>query len=228
MASTYSFPATTPSWATTHQTTTRASAYSLPTNNTIMGNNASNNVYGIRLGPSSDNNHLYHNNIMSNTQNAIDLGRNIWDNGYPSGGNYWSDYTGIDADGDGIGDTPYNIPEGNNQDHYPFMEPNGWLNESPDLQIDFSTTGIGVDAIITNNGTIDATDVEWQIHVVGGILGMINTTVDGTIDIPMGETRTVSTGLFLGLGPFTVTARADDVEKTATGIILLFYVISIT
>jgi len=45
---------------------------------------------------------------------------NIWDDGYPSGGNYWSDYSGVDVNGDGIGDTPY-IIDADNQDRYPLM-----------------------------------------------------------------------------------------------------------
>jgi nitrous oxidase accessory protein NosD len=45
---------------------------------------------------------------------------NIWDGGYPSGGNFWSDYNGTDANHDGIGDTPY-IIDANNTDHYPLM-----------------------------------------------------------------------------------------------------------
>jgi len=45
---------------------------------------------------------------------------NVWDDGYPSGGNFWSDYAGVDADGDGIGDTPYLIDD-NNRDRYPLM-----------------------------------------------------------------------------------------------------------
>jgi len=87
---------------------------------------------------------------------------------------------------------------------------------SAPLEIDI-TGGLGVNAVITNNGTANASGVEWQLHVEGGILGLINTNVNGTIDIPMGEARTVSTGLFLGLGPITIIARANDKEKTATG-----------
>ncbi len=54
---------------------------------------------------------------------------NVWDDGYPSGGNYWSDYACVDLYGgpyhnetgsDGIGDTLYVI-DANNQDRYPLM-----------------------------------------------------------------------------------------------------------
>jgi hypothetical protein len=41
-----------------------------------------------------------------------------WDNG--AMGNYWSDYSGVDQNNDGIGDTPYVIDE-NNKDSYPLM-----------------------------------------------------------------------------------------------------------
>jgi len=44
----------------------------------------------------------------------------LFDNG--TFGNYWSDYGGIDVNGDGIGDSPYVIDE-NRTDHYPLMDP---------------------------------------------------------------------------------------------------------
>ncbi len=103
--------------------------------NTIKNNNISSNEYGIYINEFSNNNSIYHNNFINNTQNAYDECNNSWDDSYPSGGNYWSDYTGEDIDGDGIGDTPYPIPDGDNVDRYPFMKQNGWNNTRPNLPV---------------------------------------------------------------------------------------------
>jgi parallel beta-helix repeat protein len=89
----------------------------------IFENTVSDNLYaGIGVAGAS-NNYIYHNSLIANRYQAYDDANNVWDDGYPSGGNYWSDYTGSDANGDGIGDTPYAIPGGINTDRYPLMAP---------------------------------------------------------------------------------------------------------
>jgi parallel beta-helix repeat protein len=90
--------------------------------NTIFSNNIENCSTGVWIAYSADN-LFYHNNFRNNTVHVYtnDL-YDAWDNGYPSGGNYWDNYTGIDGNGDGIGDTPYVI-SGYNIDRYPLMEP---------------------------------------------------------------------------------------------------------
>ena len=88
----------------------------------IVRNNYLNNDVYFEMDVSSYSyNHLiYHNDIYGEAgdQNCT----STWDDGYPSGGNYWIGYMGFDNDSDGIGDTPYYIPPGN-EDKYPLMEP---------------------------------------------------------------------------------------------------------
>jgi len=103
--------------------------------NQIYGNNITNSYFGVYLYACSSN-LLHHNNFVNNVGQASNTeSSNIWDDGYPSGGNYWSDYTGNDiysgpyqneTYGDGIGDTPYVI-DGANRDLYPLMNPVFWL-----------------------------------------------------------------------------------------------------
>jgi nitrous oxidase accessory protein NosD len=86
---------------------------------------------------------VYHNNFYNLGRNTMFLMTNMnatdadfppWDNGYPSGGNYWSDYTtrypnATEIDDSGIGDIPYNVtigpftPNLTVLDRYPLLSP---------------------------------------------------------------------------------------------------------
>jgi len=93
--------------------------------NIVTYNQISGNLQGVKL-TSSFNNNFYQNNFVDNTEHVNSLNTiNVWDNGYPSGGNYWSDYlrkypNATELDGSDIWDTPYVIDE-NNQDNYPLI-----------------------------------------------------------------------------------------------------------
>jgi len=110
-------------------------------NNTIHRNTVSNNDWsGIFLYQSNENS-IYHNNFLHNRIIIHSAYDNTWDDGYPSGGNYWSDYNGSDLYSgvyqnqtwyDWIGDTPYIIDE-NNQDNYPLTDP--YVLEGLDSQV---------------------------------------------------------------------------------------------
>ncbi|HWR28173.1 MAG TPA: NosD domain-containing protein [Candidatus Thermoplasmatota archaeon] len=91
-----------------------------------------NSLHGIFIRNSNSN--LIYNNYFNNTNNAEDNGNNRWNisktpglniiGGVFIGGNFWSNYTGFDNDGDGLGDTNYTIPGGTNTDHHPLVRAN--------------------------------------------------------------------------------------------------------
>ena len=100
--------------------------------NTLSGNTITNNDLGVSLEDSSSNT-IYHNNFINNKvqANVTSVYINTWDDGYPSGGNYWSNYTDVDlysgpyqneTVSDGIWDHPY-VLDANNTDRYPLMIP---------------------------------------------------------------------------------------------------------
>jgi len=99
--------------------------------NNVTDNTIVDTLSGIRLLDSSNNN-IFHNNFVNNTEQVYSWNStNVWDDGYPSGGNYWSDYAGTDIYNgmyqnetgcDWIGDNPQIIDE-NNRDNYPLMYP---------------------------------------------------------------------------------------------------------
>ena len=97
-----------------------------PDGNTIMRNNISNSgcgttVYGSNWNIISNNDYINNTfQFSANEDYLVTWGGKVSVNTIEE--NYWSDYNGTDADGDGIGDTPHTLYE-NNIDHYPLMKP---------------------------------------------------------------------------------------------------------
>ncbi|MBU6398754.1 MAG: nitrous oxide reductase family maturation protein NosD [Verrucomicrobia bacterium] len=83
-------------------------------NDHFEGNWIANNDIGLHLSNGSEQNRFAGNAFVNNTRQVwqptdeVELGR-LASNAFfdRSRGNFWSDYTGVDANGDGIGDTPY-------------------------------------------------------------------------------------------------------------------------
>jgi parallel beta-helix repeat protein len=212
--------------------------------NTIFANNITNNGDGIYLSgysyfPSS--NRIYHNDFINNSQQVSSnaASRNAWDDGYPSGGNYWSNYTGVDeksgpyqnlTGSDGIGDTPY-IIDANNSDNYPLMNP--WA--PPDITITNITLSraaiIEGDSVIVNitlendGSVVEAPNAILYGKMLDGNPWPIYTD---TVVLAPESTENLTIDLTFGVGWYTLSAYAWPVsgethtsDNTFTGPIVL-------
>ena len=190
--------------------------------NNILRNTISKNAGSIFLGASCHNNKVYHNNVINSGQ-AYSDNNNFWDNGYPSGGNYFDDYSGVDnyhgvnqdiPGSDGIGDTPYHISGGSNEDNYPLMNPSGWPNIPPIADANGPYTGTTDDSVhFDGSGSYDPdgtiVSYEWDYgdgHIGTGVKPSHKYSSSGTYDITLtvtdddGLTDTNGTTTVIGHG----------------------------
>jgi hypothetical protein len=192
----------------------------------IVGNNIVRNSYGVYQGGE---NIFFHNNFINNTVQAKYVYvSNVWDDGYPSGGNYWSDfvmryypdardvYSGPyqnETGSDGIWDRSYMI-ESENKDNYPFVDP---CVPSPFHELvvstlatpDESTAGhlLALNTTVTNQGSVDETNVEFLL--------LINGTAVNSTTIPLLEVDSSYTLSYswtpAAKGTYNITAYARPV-----------------
>jgi parallel beta-helix repeat protein len=188
-------------------------------NNLIIGNTIENNknpeviVSNVMFWGAS-NNTVYHNNFIGNSSlagNAADISPypiNVWDAGYPLGGNYWSNYrtkypNAVEIDGSGIGNTSYAIDE-LNIDGYPLVEPfNGTFGAlqttPPRLSLASPLNQTNYDSSVSLNFSINVLSPIKSVDWTGYSLDeQQNVTIAG---------NTTLTGLSSGLHNVTIYAN---------------------
>jgi len=180
-------------------------------NNVFVNDTVMENPTGVSIETSCMNNWFYHNNFINNViqVDPMNYGTNTkWNNTYPIGGNYWSDYIGQDDDGDGIGDTPY-TKEGAN-DYLPLMNPWGAL--PPIAKFTYKPQIAAINEKITFNAS-ESYDIDGKIE-------------NYTWDFGDGNITSVTTPIiehaYTLYGNYTVALRVTDnhdLNDTTTAII---------
>lgn len=182
-------------------------------NNLIIENNVTDSSGNIFLLYMSSNNTIYHNNFNNNANQVEDTGLadgsglslNTWDDGYPGGGNYWSDYQtkypdAAQIDNSSVENIPYVI-NSQNKDQYPLMEPftsafyANYLLETtpPKISVLSPLNQTYIDSSVSLDFSVDKT-VSWMGYSFDGQ----NTTITG---------NTTVANMTVGLHSITVYAN---------------------
>jgi len=202
-------------------------------NNTFYANYVVNNSVGVEIGVYSSlqplNTTFYHNNFVRNAQQTKVIGldhSDHWDNGEE--GNYWSNYTGSDANHDGLGDSPYVIFGERHMYDYPYTTSVESYEDRYPLMTPFNCSSITIalpewatsqppslfaSADITPP-TISILSLENMSYPIGNLsltftasepTSWIGYSLDGQKNITVAG-NTVLTGLFVGSHYLTVYA----------------------
>src|SRR3989344_5397481 len=161
---------------------------------------SSNNGSGINLH-SSSNNQIYNNNFINNVTQAFVSGGsgNTFNQALPTGGNYWSNFTGCsDSNNDKICDSAYTFS--GSQDNYPWTIQDGW--PIPIILQNLNQYKSDNDTEIGLGGT---TTESWEEDPTKGIISFAATLPDTKKDWvglqielrPVGEGFDESTAVFL-------------------------------
>ncbi len=194
-------------------------------NSIVTNNNISSNTAGLSLYNAGEENRIYLNNIAGN---VVNVPVNLWEGSTPPAvtywnstspvaytynsatytdfpGNYWgNDYSGTDADGNGIGDTSFTVPDGLGDDYRPLMGAwkNGEITYTPPVVIapvaaftsDVQTGTAPLTVNFTDQSTNTPTSWAWDVNN------------DGTVEY----TTQNATHIFTTAGNYTVNLTATN------------------
>ncbi len=189
--------------------------------NIVASNDIRGNLQGISFSHSPEN-VFYHNGIVGNTIQTTCWCSNTWDDDYPSGGNYWSDYADVDlfrglyqnvTGSDGIGDKPYDI-DAYNRDRYPLMKPYGGPHD------------IGITNVTMSQTVVEGYNLNMSIKAVNygistenfNVIVYANEIIIQTTTITLTSRNSTTITLTWNttgfpIGKYTITAEAPPVPS---------------
>ncbi len=179
------------------------------TGNTLAGNVSS----GVNI-VSSNSNTVYHNNFIDNGVQAQASGSgNVFNLASPQGGNYWSDWTSPDADGDGFVDIPYAFSGG--QDNLPFTTQNGWVDTTPPVVTNIQPSA----SVVVSSVIVSASYNDSGLHASGVDPTSVTVTLDGNMLPNCSATATDvhCPANNLGVGLHTITVTVSDMVGNSSG-----------
>jgi hypothetical protein len=91
------------------------------------------------------------------------------------------------------------------------------------------TGGFGYHVNIINNCTDNATNLNWDVTLTGGVIPIINNHISGTIiNLSPSDSTIINSGFVFGLGKITITVIVDDCPPfIATANMILFFITNV-